>query len=651
MFNLVFKAVVAQAVVVVVQLALWVNVAQAEGLKPLIGSSSLSSTSSISNNTDFLPAEEAFQLNYRQQGNDLILQFSVHPDYYLYKERFSFKTQSGNVIIGQPHYNHSPQIKDDPEFGKVPVYHEDVLATLRISGQGQIRIGWQGCAEKGLCYPPQSQTIGVDATARTPDLKISDNTTVIAKPISPTQPVSNETTTATPAPITNTPQPVITTTPNLPTTATSPTIPTIPTDKDPFNLGQQPLLALFTLWLLGLGLAFTPCVLPMLPIVAGIVARQHTRNALQGFALAFSYALGVASSYAVVGAAVALFGAQANLALWLQHPVVLIVFSVLFATLALASFELFHLQLPARWQQSLDQLSQQHQAGTYVGSYGMGFFSALVVSPCVSAPLAGVLLSVSTLGDPFLGATALFVLGMGLSTPLMILGASEGRLLPKGGLWLQRVKQAFGVLLLGVSIGLLNRLLSGSITLFLWAVLSAGTGFWLNTWGGQWRVLWRSFSYIALLWAAALLLGAASGHDNPWQPLAGSLAPNATISTAQSQSSWTVVRDQQALMAIIHSSSQPVLVDVSAEWCISCKDMERHIFAQADIQQQLQGWRLVRADVTDNTPESRQLLAQWQLFGPPALLFFHQGQELPASRLIGEQNKAAFSQHLQQWHF
>jgi thiol:disulfide interchange protein DsbD len=611
------------------------SLAAGEGLKRFGSSPPPVSTAGAAR--DFLPAEQAFRLSASPQGNNLSLQFTVTPGYYLYKDRFRFKVANGNVILGEAHFNHAPEWKDDAEFGRVQVYHSDVLVNLQVNGQGDIQVGWQGCADAGLCYPPQSQLIPVSAAARTPDIRITPKDVAIPIPtIVPT--ITYDLTDATdPATVTAT---------GRETAAARPAATEVPA-SDPLHLRDRPLLALLTLWALGLGLAFTPCVLPMLPILAGIVARQHAGNARQGFLLALAYGVGVAVSYGTIGGLVALFGAQANLALWLQHPVVLAVFSLLFAVLALASFDVFHLQLPSGLQHALDALSRKGKAGSYAGTVVIGFFSALVVSPCVSAPLAGVLLTVSTIGEPLTGFAALFALGMGLSTPLMVLGASEGRFMPKSGLWMHRVKQAFGVMLLGVSITLLNRMLPGPATLFLWAVLSAGTAFWLNLWGGKWRVLWRTLAWTGLIWSAALLAGAASGGSNPWQPLERLGRNDAAPATVRQD--FRTIRGSLELDALLEESRQtgkPLLLDFYADWCVSCKIMDREIFGQATVQQKLGNWMLVRADITDNTAATRQLLERFRLFGPPALLFFRQGVEQPEARLMGEVSLAGFEAHL-----
>lgn len=638
------------------------SLTRAEELKSFAGGASFSSSG---NKTQFLKAEQAFMLQYEQKGQELILNFTIAPNYYLYKERFKFQVNNGNAILGQAYYSLEPEWKDDAEFGRVQVFHQSLSITMPVKGNGEILVRWQGCADAGLCYAPQEQLISLaGAPSSSPATLLINNTTVNRESVSipiPTliplvsydiveeeTPVNENITTETPNSdnaklITKNTATLI-----LPSTTDSTT--TIPTTtaniNTDFKLPENPMLALLTLFVLGLGLAFTPCVLPMLPIVANIVARQHASNARQGLFLGFAYAIGVASSYGLLGVLVSAFGSQVNLAAWLQHPSILISFSVLFIILALASFDVFHLQLPQSWQHRLDQLSKTGKAGSFIGTWLTGFFSALVVSPCVSAPLAGVLLSVSTLGNPLMGGIALFMLGLGLSTPLMILAASEGKFMPKAGLWLNRVKQTFGVLLLAVAVALLSRVITDASMLFLWAALCVGSGFWINQWGGKWRVVWRSIAYMLLIWGATLLVGAALGSNDPVKPLA--IIKNNTVANFSSPSTEKhiihSVDELQQYVAQAKQENKILLVDFYADWCVSCKIMEREIFNQADVQNQLQNWLIVKADVTQNSATERMLQQQLAVFGPPALVFFKDGQEV--SRLVGEVSKSQFLEHI-----
>lgn len=626
------------------------------------GSSAIAAT----NKTQFLKAEEAFTLQYEQKGQELVLNFNIAPNYYLYKERFKFQVENGNTILGQAFFNQEPDWKDDAEFGRVQVFHQNLTVTMPVKGTGSILVRWQGCADAGLCYAPQEQTILLAEANVNQSALINSNIAnreSVSIPIPTLIPlvsydvveepsISDDENQVIEINNSNTPKLITKNTATLifPTTTTESSNPsdelaTSPTPNN-FRLPNNPILAILTLYVLGLGLAFTPCVLPMLPIVANIVARQHANNARQGFFLAFSYAVGVASSYGLLGILVSLFGSQFNLSAWLQHPTILISFSILFIILALASFDIFHLQLPQSWQHRLDQLSKTGKAGSFIGTWLTGFFSALVVSPCVSAPLAGVLLSVSTLGNPLMGGIALFMLGLGLSTPLMILAASEGKFMPKAGLWLNRVKQTFGVLLLAVAVALLSRVITDASMLFLWAALCVGSGFWINQWGGKWRVVWRSIAYMLLIWGATLLVGAALGSNDPVKPLA--IIKNNTVANFSSPSTekHTIhsVDELQQYVAQAKQENKILLVDFYADWCVSCKIMEREIFNQADVQNQLQNWLIVKADVTQNSATERMLQQQLAVFGPPALVFFKDGQEV--SRLVGEVSKTQFLEHI-----
>lgn len=418
--------------------------------------------------------------------------------------------------------------------------------------------------------------------------------------------------------------------------------------SDPFGLGKHPLLALLLLFLAGLGLAFTPCVLPMLPIVANLVAHQHRRSAWHGFQLSAAYGLGVASSYALLGVLVALFGHQFNLVGWLQQPVVLLSFAALFTVLSLNAADLLPLRLPFFVRDFFTRLHGRTQterfAGSLAGSLAAGFTSALVVSPCISAPLAGVLLSVSTVGSPLLGAAALFMLGLGLSTPLMLVGATEGKLLPRSGEWLERIRHLFALLLLAVAVMLVGRVFQEFWVLSLWAALGLVLAYGLYEWQGQGRVITRSAALGVAIWSALELVGAAMGHTDPVQPLRSTSAAfdgmPAPQSSAEGESpfsqrnpSLTPVRvtSWPAAQALIHQHPR-VLIDVTAEWCVSCKIMDREIFAQPPAQ--LAGWQLVKLDVTETTPETQAALEALSLFGPPALLLYQQGQ--PVGRLVGE---------------
>lgn len=594
--------------------------------------------SSSSSRPSFLPADQAFSMDSEGSADGATLHFHITPGYYLYRDRFHFEPQTPGLSL-TPQFSRDGEWKDDPSFGRIQVYHEDVYVVLKAAGSGKARIVWQGCADAGLCYPPQSSVIGVSGspasstpvnTAASAPESNADSGPVLAAvssapPIVPKPLAASQT------------GPVLAAAPANPTSATLPGL---------FHT-QNRALILLGLLALGLGLAFTPCVLPMLPIVSGIIARQHTRSAMRGFLLSLAYVLGIGTTYAITGLLMGLFGASANLPAWFQQPVVLIVFSLLFVALALAMFGLYELQLPHGLQSRFDSLSRKAEGGQYIGSFIMGFFSALVVSPCVSAPLAGVLLYISTTGDAAFGALALFTLAMGMGVPLLILGATEGRFLPKAGEWMIRVKVCLGLLLLGVAILLVGRILPGPATLLLWAALATVTAVWL---GALEPVepgvghLWKGLGVLFLIYSAVLVVGAATGNEDPLMPLGHfGTAPAASVNFRHIKT----VADLQAAEQQAAAEHKTVMLDFYADWCVSCKLMERNVFTDSRVASTLNGYVLLQADVTANDADDHVLLDRFSLVGPPAILFFKAGQEVQPDRVVGEMNTNDFLARLQ----
>lgn len=571
----------------------------------------------------FLRAEEAFQLVPSRTADGLSLGFEVTPGYYLYRDRFGFSSDDAGLTLGTPAWSASGEWKDDPTFGRVQVHHESLSVALPLTGSGLLRVRWQGCADAGLCYPPQDQWLQVDASSVTP---VAPPPRTAAGTDSDASAGSRAGTAA------GTPD----------SSGASAALPALPGSAGG-RAGQ-----LLVIFLLGLTLSFTPCVLPMLPILAGIVARQHTSSAWRGLSLALAYVLGVATIYALLGALVGLFGQQINLPGWFQQPAVLIVFAGLFFTLALSLFGLFELRLPVAISSHFHGLSQRQRGGALAGSYVMGLFSALVVSPCVSAPLFGVLLHISSTGDAGFGALALFLLALGMGVPLLVLGATEGRLLPKSGPWMHQVKIFFGLLLLFVGAELLTRLVPAPVALLLYGLCTLAAGVWL------WRLLparrgpglvARAAALAVLGYAAALFAGAAVGGDDPLRPLAAFTAGPAAQPTPFIRIKSGADLDRE--IALARQEGQVLMLDFYADWCVSCKVMERQVFRKPEVAARLSRLRLVQADVTANDATDRALLQRFGLLGPPTLLFFGaDGQELAAARLVGEKNAEGFLAHL-----
>ena len=418
-------------------------------------------------------------------------------------------------------------------------------------------------------------------------------------------------------------------------------------NQDIFGLTQHSGVALLLLFLAGLGLAFTPCVLPMLPIVANIVARQHRPSAKKGLLLTGSYGLGVATSYGILGAVVALFGQSLGILNWLQNPVILLVFAGLFILLGLYMLDVIRWQLPHALRVKFQKISQigENRLGSLSGSYLTGLFSALVVSPCVSAPLAGALAGVAALGDPVMGFAALFLLGLGLSTPLILLGATQGNFMPKAGEWMNWVKTSFGLLLFGVALLMIERIWLSSWMLLLWALWFAVIGLWLWRWQSKkGQLLTQALALLACIWSACLVIGTASGSQDSWQPLNKLVNTSAQSALTATKTTHTIKITKLSQLEPLLSQYPKLVVDVTAEWCIECRIMDKTLFANPP--QSLASWQVVKLDVTDNTPDSQAIYKKLAVFGPPVLLYYQNGQLV--ARQNGEVKRPDFEQLLSQ---
>ena len=595
-----------------------------------------------------------------------------------------------------PTYVDDPDFGRVPVFEQPFTATTTLSADKAITSQ-PATVKWQGCAKVGLCYPPEKTKFVItqlaastkngatksDAmTSKTAQAKVTNTvaTTNDAVPVatqqsasltpaktvneatstpSPKQALSSGNTAAAAQQVASTTVTDVLTTAQLTTSApvvsmaSSQPAPTTvmaepaassaavatnltgsASNQDIFGLTKHSGVALLLLFLAGLGLAFTPCVLPMLPIVANIVARQHRPSAKKGLLLTGSYGLGVATSYGILGAVVALFGQSLGILNWLQNPVILLIFAGLFILLGLYMLDVIRWQLPHALRVKFQKISQigENRLGSLSGSYLTGLFSALVVSPCVSAPLAGALAGVAALGDPVMGFAALFLLGLGLSTPLILLGATQGNFMPKAGEWMNWVKTSFGLLLFGVALLMIERIWLSSWMLMLWALWFAVIGLWLWRWHGKkGQLLTQALALLACIWSACLVIGTASGSQDSWQPL------NKLVNTS-GQSALTATKTTHAIKITKLSELEPLLtqypklvVDVTAEWCIECRIMDK-IFANPP--QSLASWQVVKLDVTDNTPDSQAIYKKLAVFGPPVLLFYQNGQ------LVARQNGA-----------
>ncbi|WP_237886617.1 protein-disulfide reductase DsbD [Pseudomonas sp. PGPR40] len=554
----------------------------------LLDSRPSSTLGSINNSADFLPVREAFQLSLVESTPQSIkLHFVATEGYYLYRHRFQFRTEPADVGLGAAQLPKGEQ-KHDEYFGDVEVYHGilDIELPRTDSRAFTLAVTYQGCADKGLCYPPETERLSIDGSGAA-------------------------------------------------TAAWS---------------WRE--LALF--FLAGVGLTFTPCVLPMLPILSGVVLRGQV-GGLRGFNLSLAYVLPMALCFALLGALMGMFGAQLNLQARLQSVWVLVPFAMFFAVFALAMFGVFELKLPYAISSRLDRIAGRTEGGSLWGAAVLGVVSSLLVSPCVSAPLAGALLYISASGDALGGGLKLFMLGLGMGAPLLLVATGGAAWLPKSGPWLIYVKNAIGVLLLGLAIALLSRVLPGQITLLLIGLLAGGVGLFMGALEFVYKPprkrLGQLLGMLLLFYALACWYGAFSGQTDPLNPIG---QPRIVVGNGQPQivGNWqtiTTPAELDRVLAEAKSSGTPLLLDWYADWCISCKVIEHEVLNDAKVVERLKGYRLIRFDITASNAEQRALLDRYKLFGPPALMFFGKdGVERTDVRVIGEISAKNFAERVAQ---
>jgi thiol:disulfide interchange protein DsbD len=584
---------------------------------------------SITQPAELLPPDEAFRFFAEvRDAETLWVSWQIADGYYLYREKFKLALPEGaGVHLGKYEIPRG-EPRHDEEFGQVETFHREVgfaLPLVRTAGGAakiQLQAGFQGCAERGVCYPPMQKTVSLELPA--------------AGATASTQQAAGECEIG-------------------PATGF----------VEPASMSEQCRVAAGlksdSVWLtvasflgMGLLLAFTPCIFPMIPILSGIiVGHGHTLTARRAFFLSLSYVLASALAYAVFGVLAGLFGG--NLQATFQEPKVIIAFSALFVLLALSMFGLFTLQMPGFIQSRISALSNRQHGGTLAGAAVMGALSALIVGPCVAAPLAGALIYIGQTGDAALGGLALFAMGLGMGAPLLAIGASAGKLLPKAGIWMNSVKAAFGVGLLGIAVWLLDRVLPASASMFLWALLLIIPAIYLGALdslphpSSGWRKLWKGVGIVMLSYGVLLLIGVASNSNDPLQPLRGLYSAGARA--APQSPAFRKVKSLPDLKREIDAAEAAgrwVMLDFYADWCVSCKEMERYTFADAKVQEILRNVVLLQADVTGNSEADQALLKNFELIGPPATLFFGPDRkERKAFRVVGYMDADGFLSHLQ----
>lgn len=575
----------------------------------------VSNSSLFSNDDEFLKVDQAFSFNFYQQNNQLEISFDIAPEYYLYRHQFKFKGKNINFTpvtlpVGIDH--------EDEFFGIQKVFTEQLTFKIdleQVSSDASIKITYQGCAEKGLCYPPTSKV--VELSKITPAATAASdmgNTLEIQEPVQKSE----------------------------------------QHQLSDMLKQESLLLTLIAFFVGGLLLSFTPCVFPMYPILTGIIVGQSKQGTplttKKAFTLSFIYVQGMAVTYTLLGIVVALAGAKFQAVF--QHPIVLISLSVLFIFLALSMFGVFNLALPASWQTKLNNMSNQQKGGSITGVLMMGVISGLVASPCTTAPLTGALLYISQTGDVVLGASALYALSLGMGLPLLVLGSSGGKLLPKAGAWMNIIKNIFGLLLLAVPIFLLERFIPEVASQALWAILILASASYFYV-ANQNHAAAQNPQQVKGFWyglrSLVIFLMLFFGANLTYQLV----FPNSTIVTDDTQhpsfkqvSSLTQLEEE---VKNANNQGKTVMVDLYADWCIACKEFEKYTFVDAQVQQALSNSVWLQIDMTDfDSVDNDELVQKYTILGLPSILFFDlQGNELTKQRTTGFMGASEFSAHVQ----
>ena len=578
---------------------------------------------------DLLAPEKAFRFAARLARADAIeVRFQIAPGYYMYRDKFRFSVEPAEAKPGTPQLPPG-KVKRDEFFGDVQTYRGEVKILLPFETDGKavpalmLTAISQGCADVGVCYVPQEQKAELSFAGFNPATGGAFTGAVGAKIVAD-QLID---------------------------------VPGVRTR------GEDTLIAeLFRgeFWLLvvsffgfGLLLSFTPCVLPMIPILSGIiVGRGHHLTKTHGFLLSGAYVFGMAITYALAGVAAGLSGAMLSAAL--QNPWVLGGFAAVFVALALAMFGVYELQLPVVLQTRLTEATNRLHGGHYAGVFAMGVLSALIVGPCVAAPLAGALLYISQSRDGVLGGAALFAMGLGMGAPLLAVGASAGALLPKAGPWMETINRFFGVLLIAVAVYLVSPLVPVVVQFLAWATLLIITAIYLHALDPLppgvhgFRRFSKGIGVIALVAGVVFLIGAFSGARDILQPLSG-LRLGESAPESAPVAFQRVSNPAQLESAIQAAVGKPVMLDFYADWCVSCKEMERFTFSNTEVRARMQEMVKLQADVTANTAEHALLLKRFNLFGPPGIIFFDRGgREIQGLRVIGFQSADKFAAVLDQ---
>lgn len=562
-----------------------------------------------------LDVDAAFAFSSRQNGQgELIAEWTIADGYYLYRDKIKARIIEGEAQLGAIQTPAGKQ-KDDPIFGSVEVYYQQAQATLAIhnvTGPVKVEIEYQGCADVGVCYPPERKTVSIDASSFG-----SPSTSLAATPAVDRSQMSES-------------------------------------DRITDTLMNANLwVVVLTFFVFGLLLSLTPCVFPMIPILSSIIVGQSAKtgqpiSTRRAFIMSLVFVLAMAAAYTIAGVLAGLFGA--NLQATLQNPWVLASFALVFVLLALSMFGFYEIQLPSSLQSKITNISNKQQGGSLGGVAIMGFLSALIVGPCVAPPLAGALIYIGQTGDALLGGLALFAMSIGMGVPLLLLGTSAGKLLPRAGAWMNTVKAVFGVLLLAVALWLADRIMPDWLTLTAWAALLIASAIYMGALEpigekSNWHKLWKAMGLGMLVYGVILIIGVAGGSRDLLQPLKV-FQGGGLVAQQEAKLQFEYINSLDELNARI-GKGQPVMLDFYADWCVSCHEMERFTFSDAGVQAALAGVTLLKADVTANNADHRALMRELGIVGPPAILFYNaQGLEQRGQRVVGFQNAETFKANI-----
>lgn len=559
-----------------------------------------------------LKIDQAFAFSaHMDQKNLLTLEWQIAPGYHLYRNKMNVAVLPTSEIKTGKIELPAGQIKKDKVLGDLQVYSGTVQVQVPLINPDNkvlsLTVSYQGCSDKGFCYPPEERSVRVKPGSQDKNTNI-----VITNAMKADK--SNE-----------------------------------QTYENKFFSGQSDFVIILSFLGIGLLLSFTPCVLPMVPILSGIIVGHGKHiTTTKAFFLSLSYVLGMAVTYAIAGMIVALVGSHIQTVF--QNTWVIILFSTFFVVLAFSLFGFFEFETPGHWRKRVTAWSHRHRGGTYFGVFMMGALASLILSPCVSAPLVGVLAYIAQTGNVALGGVSLLALGFGMGIPLLLIGASAGKLLPKTGPWMVEIKKAFGILMLATTIWMLSRVLPGNVILLLCALLLICVAIFMGVFKqtkNKWHMLMRGFGIVFLIYGVVLVIGAALGNSDPLHPWEGT-----KIEVSKQHLKFTDLKSMDQLdreLQMAKANHQPVMIDFYADWCTACVAMQRFVFWKPQAKEDLANFVVLRADVTHNTDFDQAILKRFKVIAPPTMIFINQeGEELASDRIVGEVDAKEFTKHVLQ---